>query len=178
MTMKKLLLGVLALGVLAFGVVLAYNRLPALAHGEDEEETGEVIEVDILMGEMFFQVEGQEKNAPIVLEAGHTYELVFKNVGTVLHEAKFGKDLKTDDQGNPTGYNENLFEDVEVKIKGDMAGGEFEIEAEGLEEIDISPGDVLKVVVTIPEEKKGEWEIGCFVPGHYQAGMHAPLIIE
>jgi len=174
--MKKLLLGVLALGVLAFGSVLTSSQLTALAHGE-EEETGEVVEVTILMGEMFFQVEGQEKNAPIVLEAGVTYELIFKNVGAVLHEAMFGKGLKTDDEGNPAGYNENLFEDVEVKIEGDMAGGEFEIEAEGLEEIEISPGDVLKVIVTIPEEKKGEWEIGCFIPGHYQAGMRAPLRI-
>jgi uncharacterized cupredoxin-like copper-binding protein len=177
MTMRKLLLGGLALGLLAFGWLLSSGGLLALAHGE-KEEAGEVIEVEILMGEMFFQVEGQAKNAPIVLEAGKTYELVFKNVGTVLHEAKFGKGLKTDDEGAPVGYEENLFEDVEVKIEGDMAGGEFEIEAEGLEEIEISPGDTLKVIVTLPEEKVGEWEIGCFVPGHYQAGMKAPLIVQ
>jgi len=177
MKTKKLLVIALLVGLLALGIGLSNGWRLALAHG-DEEETGEVTEVEISMGEFFFQVEGQPENAPIVLEAGVTYELVFKNVGAVLHEAKFGKDLKTNDEGQPVGYNENLFEDVEVKIEGDMAGGGFEVEAEGLEEIDISPGDTLKVIVTIPEEKVGEWEIGCFIPGHYEAGMKAPLIVQ
>jgi uncharacterized cupredoxin-like copper-binding protein len=29
----------------------------------------------------------------------------------------------------------------------------------------------------LSEEAQGEWEIGCFVPGHYEAGMHAPLLV-
>jgi uncharacterized cupredoxin-like copper-binding protein len=177
MRAKKLLLGVLALGALALGLALTSSQLPALAHG-DEEDTGNAVEVTVLMGEMFFQVEGQGKNEPIVLKAGETYELVFKNVGSVVHEAKFGKELKANDEGQPAGYLENLFEGVEVKIEGDMAGGEFEIEAESLDEIDLSPGDILRVIVTLPEEEVGEWEIGCFVPGHYQAGMKAPIIVE
>jgi len=177
MKVKNFLIGAVLIGLLALGVALNYGWRFALAHG-DEEETGQVTEVEILMGEFYFQVAGQPKNAPIVLQAGVTYELIFKNVGAVLHEAMFGQNLKTDEAGNPAGYEENLFEGVEVKIEGEMAGGKFEVEAEGLEEIEISPGDTLKVIVTIPAEKVGEWEIGCFIPGHYEAGMRAPLIVQ
>jgi uncharacterized cupredoxin-like copper-binding protein len=32
--------------------------------------------------------------------------------------------------------------------------------------------------MNIPADLKGEWELGCFVEGHYEQGMHAKLIIE
>jgi uncharacterized cupredoxin-like copper-binding protein len=32
--------------------------------------------------------------------------------------------------------------------------------------------------ITIPEELKGEWELGCLLEGHYESGMHATLIVE
>ncbi|GMQ82994.1 MAG: hypothetical protein BMS9Abin05_2465 [Rhodothermia bacterium] len=31
---------------------------------------------------------------------------------------------------------------------------------------------------TLPESKRGTWAIGCFLPGHYQAGMKGILIVE
>jgi uncharacterized cupredoxin-like copper-binding protein len=31
---------------------------------------------------------------------------------------------------------------------------------------------------TLPDEAIGTWEIGCFIPGHYQAGMLAPVVVE
>ncbi len=35
-----------------------------------------------------------------------------------------------------------------------------------------------ETVVMDVELTPGEWELGCFEPGHYGAGMHKPLIVE
>jgi uncharacterized cupredoxin-like copper-binding protein len=34
------------------------------------------------------------------------------------------------------------------------------------------------VLMEVKLSKKGTWELGCFEPGHYQAGMHKPLLVE
>ncbi len=154
-----LLLLIVALGVLG----------AALAHGEE----GEVTTLEISMGEMFFQLEGQEQNAAIVLEAGETYAIEFKNVGAVKHVAFIGREVVTED-GVAVGYATNLLEDVEVKLEG--AG--WEVEAPGFIELELEPAEEAELIVTIPESLKGEWEIGCFIPGHYQAGMKAPFVIQ
>ena len=31
---------------------------------------------------------------------------------------------------------------------------------------------------TLPEDRLGEWATGCFLSGHYEAGMHGTLIVE
>lgn len=148
-------------------------------HQETAEEAGEdVVKLEVLLGEFYFQVEGAEKNAPIVLEAGKTYELELKNVGNVLHEVAIGKEVITEG-GKAVGFAENLLEDVDVEIHGRMLvdGQErrFEVEAETLEEVELEPGVVLEVEFTIPEDRVGDWEMACFVPGHYEAGMRAPV---
>lgn len=35
-----------------------------------------------------------------------------------------------------------------------------------------------ETVVMDVELTPGEWELGCFEPGHYEAGMHKPLVVE
>ncbi|GBD11912.1 hypothetical protein HRbin23_01595 [bacterium HR23] len=56
--------------------------------------------------------------------------------------------------------------------KAEVGGAMFD-------ELEVEPGvKDIWVRITIPEEMKGEWEIGCFVPGHYEAGMHTTLIVE
>jgi len=31
---------------------------------------------------------------------------------------------------------------------------------------------------TFTDDQKGQWELGCFQPGHYEAGMKAPFVVE
>lgn len=38
-------------------------------------------------------------------------------------------------------------------------------------------GEEVTLTFTVTEEMVGEWEIGCFFSGHYEAGMNATLII-
>ena len=44
--------------------------------------------------------------------------------------------------------------------------------------VEVAPGAAVTLRLTVPAEATGTWEMGCFVPGHYQAGMKATLRIE
>ena len=39
-------------------------------------------------------------------------------------------------------------------------------------------GQTVLMTFTLPEDRRGEWMTGCFLPGHYDAGMHGTLIVE
>ena len=137
----------------------------ALAH----EEEG-AADLEIHMGEMYFQlhkVNGEEvqaeKNAPITIRAGQRHLIRFENVGVVPHEVHFGRvpDLKA------RLYKENLF-----------GLGDGTSPTLGFLGLHLLPGESATLHVWIPESKRGEWEIGCFMPGHYEAGQRAPFIVE
>lgn len=111
-------------------------------------------EIEISMGEMFFQAAGQDKGAAIRVPANKAVRLKFKNDGVVLHDVHFGRDADLDRRL----YKENLstpFDMLEYP-----AGGEAWL------------------TFTFSDAQKGEWELGCFQPGHYEAGMKTPFIVE
>ena len=59
------------------------------------------------------------------------------------------------------------------------SGKEVEVETEAeLEALELEPGADLWVRVTFPPEVKGTWEVGCFIPGHYEGGMKATFTVE
>lgn len=143
--------GAVALGGLA-SATIGIPRV-ALAHEEEAEPWENYIDVklEIEMGSMYFQVEGQGKNAPITLEVGKIYLLEFKNVDADLHHnALFGKDPDLDNR----------------HYKTLLIDGFFGVELEG--------GQNGEIVIQVPD-KPGDWEVGCFVNGHYEAGMKAPI---
>ncbi|RMF81659.1 MAG: hypothetical protein D6737_04315 [Chloroflexi bacterium] len=150
-----------------------------MVNAQEVEEEGEedVTVLDISLAEFSFTLEGQEANEAIVLQAGQRYKFEFENNGTVMHEVAFGTDVRTEDD-LAVGFDTNIFENVEADIEGEMNGADFEVEVPGIFEMEINPGQKLELSLTIPEDLVGEWELACFVPGHYEAGMVAPLIIE
>ena len=149
----------------AAAVVLAGS----LALAQDAEP----MQLRIEMGEFYFQVEGQEQNDAIVLQAGQPYELLFANVGTMEHEVLIGRELLVED-GVPDGYETNLFDAVVIDLYED----DWMVRMTGMIEFELEEGESLAMLVTVPEDLVGTWEIGCFIPGHYQAGMKAPFVIE
>jgi len=135
-------------------------------------------EMTILMGEFFFQVEGQDRNETIVLESGVPYRVTFRNVGNTVHRVKFGRGLIIE-EGVPFAYTENLFDDVPLQIEGVSAGDiDFRVLTDRLLELDLDPGGEMDIVFTLPQNAQGAWELGCFVIGHYEAGMLAPLTVQ
>lgn len=154
------LTGAVALGGAALSLA---PRLRGFSH-----EEGAKVDLVIHVGEMYFQVhevDGEEveaeKNAPIRITAGERHLIRFENEGTVEHEVHFG--LNPDLEARF--YKENLF------------GPRGEHAAHGWLGLHLLPGESATLHIWIPEDRKGEWEIGCFMPGHYEAGQHAPFIV-
>jgi uncharacterized cupredoxin-like copper-binding protein len=133
-----------------------------------------VIEID--MSELYFSNPQGEKNPTFRLPAGKTIGIHLHNGGAMGHEMVIGRTLSVSEE---TDYEEVLTEKVPTDVffyygdvKAEVGGakfGELEVEA-GINDI------WLRLV--IPPEFKGEWELGCFVEGHYEGGMHAKLIVE
>lgn len=113
------------------------------------------------------------RNPSFKLPAGKTVGIHIHNEGGVTHELAIGRKI---DKGE---YQEVLTELVPSdlffyygSVKAEVEGAEF-----GEIEVDAGVRDVW-LRLNIPAELKGQWEIGCFVEGHYEAGMHATLLVE
>ncbi len=154
-------------------LVMLFLTLFSLGLAQESDQVTDAIPVTINIGEMYFQLEGQDQNAAISLEAGQTYDFLLKNLGKVLHEVQFGRDPNME-SGTPHDYTSFLFEGAEVVSVVDK----LEVISSGLIEVKMQPGQEMHIQVTLPETSKGDWEIGCFQPGHYEAGMHAPIIVK
>ena len=54
----------------------------------------------------------------------------------------------------------------------------WDASVDGLRDLNMKPGQEVELEVIFPESARGDWEIGCFRPGHYDAGMRVPFIVE
>lgn len=79
-----------------------------------------------------------------------------------------------EDLGAPSG------EEEAMPGEGMDAHPEEEADAHAGEvwELNVDAGGVAYLTFTVPEDYVGEWEIGCFIPRHYERGMRAKFIVE
>ncbi len=135
--------------------------------------------VPINMGDLFFADTSGAHGGTFRVSAGKTVGLHIVNDGQIEHEVLFGRGgLVFADDGAPEGFNIPLFEDVPADVFVYMPE-KVEVGTDGgLGELEMEAGGELWVRANFPDAVKGEWEIACFVPGHYEAGMKATLIIE
>jgi uncharacterized cupredoxin-like copper-binding protein len=131
---------------------------PALAH----EEHGEEADLEVRMGEFYFKEPDGEVGTPFRLEAGTAHLMHFVNEGVVDHEIHFGRNPDLDLRG----YRENLFGPGTAESSAGFLG------------LHLKPGEMATLHVLITEELRGEWEMGCFIAGHYEAGQRNAFIIE
>lgn len=136
------------------------------------------MKVTLEMRDFYFANEqGQKVNTVRVL-AGKTVGIHIVNKGAVEHEIIFGREVKQE-EGRSDGYQKSLFKDVPVDAFVYPFGNKVEVATEGMiEEIELEPGADVWLRVKFPAEAKGVWEIGCFVPGHYEGGMKAVFIVD
>ncbi|MFN3974473.1 MAG: hypothetical protein ACK4K2_04235 [Dehalococcoidia bacterium] len=148
--------------------------------------------ITIVMGEekgkeeMFFATPEGVKGGPFRLPAGKTVGIHFVNKGEVTHEFMIGRTLKLE-RGEAHGYEVSLLEKVAADLFAyyPVSGKMRMVEVGGaeFEEVELEPGAEVWLRIKIPEELKGEWEVGCFIKepdkkSHYEQGMKAKLIVE
>ena len=152
---KKLLL-LLGLGALSGALIACGGETPASAR-------------TIQVGLSEFKFDPPE----LRLKAGETIKLVVRNTGALEHEFMIGRNLSQ--HGGAMAYGHDFMRGMRMDTH--ITGGTFGTEEHG-EMMRISPGGTGQITMTVPVDRKGEWEMGCFLPGHYEAGMKGPVIVD
>jgi uncharacterized cupredoxin-like copper-binding protein len=127
--------------------------------------------------------------AQLHFTVGERVELRIKNIGATEHEWQAGRGLVN------TASRQGFHTDLLALLKPRVSGRAFEAEmvstarnsgaewSEGEngqrlnDEVDVQPGGEVTLRFTVPASAKGRWEMGCLLPGHWQAGMHGTLVI-
>ena len=161
----------LAVAAACGGEEKAPSHEAGAAHTKQPKNLEAVIEID--MHELFFANPEGEQNPTFTLPAGKTVGIHIHNEGAIVHELAIGRNLE---QG---AYKEVLTELVPSDLFFYYGDAKAEIEDAEFGEAEVEPGvrDTW-IRMNIPADLAGEWELGCFVEGHYDEGMHAKLIVE
>lgn len=128
------------------------------ASSASTSDTGRTISVD--MSEFTYAP------ATISVKSGETVTLRLKNTGTIEHEFMAGREAMAG-----MGY----MEDWLAMARAEHATGhDMDHQGSGMR---VQPKDTATLTITVPAEK-GEFEFGCFMPGHYESGMTGKLIVQ
>ncbi len=121
----------------------------------------------------------------IQLSVGEEVVLIIRNEGRVTHEWLAGGGLvRTYDE---KGFRKDLFAVLSPKLDGRHYSLErIGFRAPGQDEpakrisagVQIQPGGEVRLLFTVPSSARGEWEMGCLFPGHYESGMKGKLVIR
>ena len=129
-------------------------------HSDDDSHDEEGVEterdIEIVMDEFTFEP------SSYVLEAGETIRFVVSNEGKIEHEFRLSNQHRIEEHlasGHEDHYDESADHHEE---DGDIV-------------LVVQPGEVGEVVVTVPEDMSIYTEVACLLPGHYEAGMKAPI---
>lgn len=111
------------------------------------------------------------------LRAGSSVVLTLRNDGGIVHELRVGRSLLPGG-----GYEDDLLAMMEPQV---LSGGGYRLveleegaEGPGGVSIEVAPGATVTFRLTVPADATGTWEMGCFVSGHYEAGMKEVLRVE
>ena len=107
--------------------------------------------------------------ATITLAPGEKVTFKLKNSGVVEHDFMAGREA-TPGKGYALDW-------IAKAVDGTRPPHTHAGEAAMGEGVRVTADWMLTLTVVVPQEK-GEYEFGCFVPGHYEAGMKGRLIVQ
>lgn len=111
----------------------------------------------------------------ITLTKGVPVELKLSNTGRVTHEfmvyahPKSGMSMEDLEKWAEA---RSYFKDLELTVEG----GGIKVVGEGIFEVEIEAGKTAEIRFT--PKKPGTFELGCHLPGHYEAGMKGTLVVK
>lgn len=122
---------------------------------EHEEGAGGVdAVVEVSMTDFAFEPDAYE------VVAGQSVKFVISNDGLVEHEFRLSNEHRIEE------HMESGHEDHDDDGHHEADGDLFVI---------AQPGETVELVMTFPEDMSLYTEVACLLPGHYEAGMKAPV---
>jgi uncharacterized cupredoxin-like copper-binding protein len=159
------------LGVVSMCALAIFFRGAEVQAQSHDHETDPVM-IEVTMADFSY--------SPAVLRipAGRPVMLVFTNMGVVEHEFMAGRTAVSGD------FAVDLFENVDVEMgSADVADHDHaeHMHAEGQDDhgtmIVVEPGARGSMTFELSADLRGEWEMACFIPGHYDGGMHGTVVV-
>lgn len=176
--------GQVAARMRATGLALAVAVFWLLATGAPASAASKVHRVTLAMREFALQP------ATLYLKTGERVEMVIQNRGTAEHEWAAGRGLVD------IPYEKGFRTDLLAILRPRVSGQGYDLErlmttnldtAERVEgetanrlsqEVDVEPGGQVVLDFTVPQDAKGMWRMGCFLPGQYESGTYGAILIE
>ena len=172
------LIGVVALAVLSTSCGRTAGPERTANSTQEPKQSGSPAAqpVLIVMNEFSFTV-GSSPPPPgfppviATLPAGGSVLVTLRNEGHIVHEWRVGRTVLPGG-----GYEDDLLATMRPEV---LSGTGYRLvdAPDGLK-IEVDSGAAVTLRLGVPTEASGTWEMGCFVPGHYQAGMNATLRID
>lgn len=144
----------------------------AAAGSTNDGTTAPADGVEVVLSEFAFEPGSFE------VAAGETVTFVVTNTGVVEHELRLSNTTRIeehlegghadDDHDEAAGEESDADHDDEVGS---------DVEAEDVFLL-LDPGETGELTFTAPDDRSLYTEVVCLVPGHYEAGMKAPLTIS
>jgi uncharacterized cupredoxin-like copper-binding protein len=104
----------------------------------------------------------------ITVNAGETVTLKLTNEGAIEHELMAGRAAVPSQ-----GYSEDWLKRAIPGLAGHTHPGEQHL-GEGIR---VSPDWPGRLTLVVPQER-GTYEFGCFIVGHYEAGMKGTIVVR
>jgi hypothetical protein len=114
----------------------------------------------------------------LVLPTGEPVALRFVNDDEVSHHLTFGRQLVEEDQ-RAVGFEDDLLEGLDVRVTPSGAEVDAPPPTRGTTVL-ARGGETVTIEMTLPEDRRGTWEVGCFTGRgcHYRAGLGLELVVE
>ena len=160
-------------------------------------QKAEPLLIEVTLDEYSFSPE------PLRIPAGREVTLVIRNVGEFPHEFMAGRDPEGNDfkqdlfadlhvniekvdmtQAGHAEHNEDASHGADAgQDEHAERGADAQEHAHDAEHahgtmVEAQVGETFHMTFTLPADRRGEWATGCFLTGHYDAGMHGTLIVE
>lgn len=79
--------------------------------------------------------------------------------------------------GASRGFDEDFFEGIDVKAETENGAEFMRMPGHGTMVL-LKPHGKAIISFTVPTDRIGEWEMACFIPGHYEAMMRGKVIVK
>jgi hypothetical protein len=116
--------------------------------------------------------------ADISLPTATPVQLVFVNRDDTVHHVSFGREVIVD-EGDEIGFAEDLLAGTDARIDPSRARVGPSEQFPTLS-VQVEPGETATLYVTLPEDRTGEWQMGCFTARgcQFRTGLAGTVEVE